>query len=488
MSWDGSAWSYHPEVQGYYGGMFSDGSDLWICGYVGVDDPSSRSFAFSIIRYSGGFWHDLVSWNDHMRGLTTGFDTANVLALAEYRGHMIASGYFRYAGDPPGWLETKGLAEWDGSRWQNMASPPSLSGYSAGITAMLARGDTLYVGGAFLDSTNTTTPVYRLTGNQWTPMGHSSFQPEALTISRGRLYAAGRGGFNFPDTTGIYEWDGTNWLLIGEADGFYSSVSSLGEWEGKLIAAGGFSAVDGVPATGIAAWDGDHWEQFGNPLPGFSNFPFGIAMAVYQGEVIMTGSLGCVLRWNGSAWEIMGSLIADDAAPLIAGGELFVGGYLRDASPPHTQIGIAHWKGNEWEELGSGTNGPVNAVLAHGGALYVGGAFTTAGGKGSYSIARWDGLPAPVVKAALLPAAPNPFRASTTFSYTLPASGSVRVSVFDLRGREVVVLQKGSPPQGVHAVTWDGRDEEGRVLPAGVYFLRADLPGGEFSRKIVHLR
>jgi hypothetical protein len=122
------------------------------------------------------------------------------------------------------------------------------------------------------------------------------------------------------------------------------------------------------------------------------------------------------------------------------------------------------------------------------GFLYMGGYFSTAGGNGSYGIARWDGLPAPVVKANLLPAAPNPFRASTTFSYALPASGSVRVSVFDLRGREIVVLQKGSQPQGMHVVTWNGRDGEGRTLPSGVYFLRADLPGGEFSRKIVHLR
>src|SRR5262249_32686267 len=272
MSWDGNTWLDHPEFQGYSGSMFSDDSNLWICGSVEEVNPSANSHAFSIVRYSNGLWYDLVPWNDRMRGFTTGFSLASVLSLAEYRGHLIASGDFQYAGDPPQWLDAKGLAQWDGSRWQSLPQPP-ISGGSQSISTMLVRGDTLYVGGPFLDSTLSPTSLYRLTGNQWTRLGALSFYPEALTMYRGRLYEAGQGGFYAPDSTGIFEWNGASWRLIGEAAGFSATVTSLVECSGELLAAGSFSSVDGVPATGIAAWDGAHWKQFGNPLPSTHTTP-----------------------------------------------------------------------------------------------------------------------------------------------------------------------------------------------------------------------
>jgi len=72
---------------------------------------------------------------------------------------------------------------------------------------------------------------------------------------------------------------------------------------------------------------------------------------------------------------------------------------------------------------------------------------------------------------------PNPFRVSTTIAYRLAVAGHVRVSVYDLRGRRVATLEDTQRPVGVGFATWDGRVEGGADAPAGVYFLRLDLPG-----------
>jgi hypothetical protein len=45
-----------------------------------------------------------------------------------------------------------------------------------------------------------------------------------------------------------------------------------------------------------------------------------------------------------------------------------------------------------------------------------------------------------------------------------------RIALFDLSGRRIRVLPLGSERDGV--ATWDGRDEEQRLVPAGLYFAR----------------
>jgi hypothetical protein len=55
----------------------------------------------------------------------------------------------------------------------------------------------------------------------------------------------------------------------------------------------------------------------------------------------------------------------------------------------------------------------------------------------------------------------------------LPASGSVELDLFDTRGRRVRRLLAGEAlDEGVHVRPWDGRDENGRRSPAGVYLAR----------------
>ena len=61
-------------------------------------------------------------------------------------------------------------------------------------------------------------------------------------------------------------------------------------------------------------------------------------------------------------------------------------------------------------------------------------------------------------------------------------------TVHDLTGRCVRTLARGSYPAHRYAVTWDGRDEDGRAAPAGVYFLKLNAERTRKSQRLVLLR
>jgi len=68
---------------------------------------------------------------------------------------------------------------------------------------------------------------------------------------------------------------------------------------------------------------------------------------------------------------------------------------------------------------------------------------------------------------------PNPFNPSTTIKYELPRSSEVRLSVYDMLGREVAILVNERMNAGVHEVKFDGSG-----LASGVYLYR--MWAGEF--------
>jgi len=89
----------------------------------------------------------------------------------------------------------------------------------------------------------------------------------------------------------------------------------------------------------------------------------------------------------------------------------------------------------------------------------------------------------------LLPSAPNPFRGRTELRFALPASGTVTVEIFDVTGRRIVApVARAHFEAGRHAVTWDGRDEGGRAVASGVYFVRLTAGGDTRRAKVLRIR
>ncbi|MBL8016727.1 MAG: T9SS type A sorting domain-containing protein [Ignavibacteria bacterium] len=75
---------------------------------------------------------------------------------------------------------------------------------------------------------------------------------------------------------------------------------------------------------------------------------------------------------------------------------------------------------------------------------------------------------------------PNPFNPETKITYTLKNSTSVKITVYDRLGREVVVLVDESQNEGEHSVTFNAAS-----LPSGVYFYRIKTPEKVEVRKMV---
>lgn len=78
----------------------------------------------------------------------------------------------------------------------------------------------------------------------------------------------------------------------------------------------------------------------------------------------------------------------------------------------------------------------------------------------------------------------NPVKSRVSLSYTTP-QGNVSLKVYDGMGRLVKVLAQGTQPAGTKTVTWNFKDESGRSLMSGVYFVRLEANGQTMSQKLV---
>ena len=69
------------------------------------------------------------------------------------------------------------------------------------------------------------------------------------------------------------------------------------------------------------------------------------------------------------------------------------------------------------------------------------------------------------VKYDLLQNYPNPFNAETIIEFSIPKISGVRLTVYDVLGREVVTLIDDKLPGGSHKVLFNAGS-----LPSGMYF------------------
>lgn len=85
-------------------------------------------------------------------------------------------------------------------------------------------------------------------------------------------------------------------------------------------------------------------------------------------------------------------------------------------------------------------------------------------------------------------ASPNPAAQQTDLQFALPSQGEARLRVVDTTGREVREFIVGTRSAGTHAVGWDGRDNAGRDLPSGHYFVVLTTAAGQVAEKLILAR
>ncbi len=94
----------------------------------------------------------------------------------------------------------------------------------------------------------------------------------------------------------------------------------------------------------------------------------------------------------------------------------------------------------------------------------------------------------PSVESILSQNWPNPFNPQTTIPYSLPLTGSVRLTVFNILGQEVTTLVDQTQAAGNYTVQWNGRDQTGMPVASGLYLYRLELPDRAESRKMMLVR
>lgn len=106
---------------------------------------------------------------------------------------------------------------------------------------------------------------------------------------------------------------------------------------------------------------------------------------------------------------------------------------------------------------------------------------------GSTSVPWATGPKAPGDITALS-VSPNPSRGSARIAWSLRVGGVARLAVFDVTGRAVRRLAAGPHGAGETAHTWDGRDDAGNHVPAGVYMVRVETDRDTRSAWVTLLR
>jgi len=82
---------------------------------------------------------------------------------------------------------------------------------------------------------------------------------------------------------------------------------------------------------------------------------------------------------------------------------------------------------------------------------------------------------------------PNPVTDVTHIAFTISKEAHVKLYIYNMLGQRVRTLVDYKLPPGTHDVTWNGTDDEGRLLPAGVYFYTLKVGDWSATKKLLLL-
>jgi outer membrane protein assembly factor BamB len=82
---------------------------------------------------------------------------------------------------------------------------------------------------------------------------------------------------------------------------------------------------------------------------------------------------------------------------------------------------------------------------------------------------------------------PNPFALRTTIRFGLSRTSKINLKIYSSSGILLMTLISETRTQGYHNTVWDGKDNFGKTLPAGIYFCRLETEGIQEIKKIVKL-
>jgi hypothetical protein len=416
------------------------GTDLFMGGdFVVVNDSVQLNLvALRVARWNttGSSWSALGSGN----GVSNPDPTAvgvNALAV-DSSNNVYVGGAFTKVGS----VGANGVAKWDGNTWSPLGSATQNGVKNGQVSALLAIGTDVYVGGKF-NSASDSTQLNLLTRsiakwstatNTWSPLGSATqngtnANVAALGLLGTDLFVGGN--FNLvSDSTQldssaqqIARWSTTNntWSPLGSAaqngvNGIVSAITISGQtvYIGGTFTTASSSAQNNLSANHVAIWLSNQWSPLGSGTKNGVNNDV-TALAVMGNYLFVGGnfttansntqtniSVSHIAYWTpvNQTWAPVGSAAQNGVnsavfSMTVYGRKLYVGGLFTAASSstqaniPANQIATWDTLSNTWSDLSGGMDSTVDALAIGGNGLYAGGDFSTAGCRASSRFARF---------------------------------------------------------------------------------------------------
>ena len=89
---------------------------------------------------------------------------------------------------------------------------------------------------------------------------------------------------------------------------------------------------------------------------------------------------------------------------------------------------------------------------------------------------------------SLMPNYPNPFNPATTIGYTVKSTGKVELTVYNMLGQEIKKIVDDIHESGKYNVQWDGKDEYGKEVSAGLYLYRLKVNEFTETKKMLFMK
>ncbi len=253
--------------------------------------------------------------------------------------------------------------------------------------------------------------------NGWQqPVGVNGTEVDVLKVINNELYLGGGFAFDSSQVSSCIQKFNANtitWYPL--ACGTYGVVHAIEEYNGYIYAGGQFITAkscnpwpnDYIPNTNkLTKWNGVEWSSadsaFSNNIGGDFIYTLKYKNDLYIGGLygwfpVSNGTAKCIVKYNGNTMDNMQGGV--DGFPLsvrcmvVYKGDLYVAGEFLQAGGVMGYNNIARWDGANWQTLGTGVNGAVNAMAVDtvNNLLYVGGGFTQAGAVSTLYYAIWDG-------------------------------------------------------------------------------------------------
>ena len=278
-----------------YGDTLLVGGTLYAVSYQGDSTPVS-----SVAAFYDGAWHPYGEFSGAVRRLKV------------LDGELFAVGAFQLVDGQ----SCNSVAKRVGGQWvpvgQLEVEPPTST---PNLTDMIKYQGDLYACGVINLAPNGENGIVRFDGQSWSAPGGGILGGVAagrcMAVYQDELYLGGSFYLNAGNAGHmIQRWNGMEWRSVGGhlRDGVNSTDGAarcyaLFEYQGKLLAAGGFQYAAGVPAQTFAIWDGERWCGTGDAISNESH-----SIALYQDTIYLASgrwvngdSTNCVVKWVSGA-------------------------------------------------------------------------------------------------------------------------------------------------------------------------------------------